>query len=323
MIAGAISQPRPAHADLARRLELPERRHAGEVTGSGVGKETMSSRRWAARSISCGAASANRSRRSRNTTRRFSDATTGSLDALSRLASAMSTRRRQGDAASLPFFKKAVEQDPDFALAHARLGTVYGQHGGAGAVALAHQQGVRTEETASASPSVSTSPRATSPPSKWPRRRRSTPTRSGFRPIRSDFVPHANVAGLCEGRGEHEKRRRSTAPQSRSPPTSRCRTRTSPACSTRCRSQTKRVRRSRVRLRAASSTRRSTTISTRSRSSGTTKQKWRARSKRRVDSRWIPDPGRAARYRAVLRPADARPGSRPGSTPGSRCRRPV
>ena len=41
----------------------------------------------------------------------------------------MATRRRQGDAASLPFFKKAVEQDPEFALAHARLSTVYSNLG--------------------------------------------------------------------------------------------------------------------------------------------------------------------------------------------------
>jgi hypothetical protein len=41
----------------------------------------------------------------------------------------MSTRRRQGDTASLPFFRKAIELDPDFALAHARLSTVYGNMG--------------------------------------------------------------------------------------------------------------------------------------------------------------------------------------------------
>jgi len=56
-------------------------------------------------------------------------ATTGSLDALKSYSLGMSTRRRQGDAASLPFFEKAVEQDPDFALAHARLGTVYANMG--------------------------------------------------------------------------------------------------------------------------------------------------------------------------------------------------
>src|SRR5262245_58275520 len=56
-------------------------------------------------------------------------ATTASLDALKSYSLGMSTRRRQGDAASLPFFKKAVEQDPEFALAHARLSTVYSNMG--------------------------------------------------------------------------------------------------------------------------------------------------------------------------------------------------
>jgi tetratricopeptide (TPR) repeat protein len=52
------------------------------------------------------------------------DATTASLDALKSYSSGMTTRRRDGDQASLPFFRKAVEQDPEFALAHARLSTV-------------------------------------------------------------------------------------------------------------------------------------------------------------------------------------------------------
>jgi serine/threonine protein kinase/tetratricopeptide (TPR) repeat protein len=52
------------------------------------------------------------------------EATTKSLDALKSYSLGLVTRRRQGDAASLPFFRKAIEQDPDFALAHARLSTV-------------------------------------------------------------------------------------------------------------------------------------------------------------------------------------------------------
>jgi serine/threonine protein kinase/tetratricopeptide (TPR) repeat protein len=52
------------------------------------------------------------------------DATTKSLDALKSYSLGMLTRRRQGETASLPFFRKAIEQDPDFALAHARLSTV-------------------------------------------------------------------------------------------------------------------------------------------------------------------------------------------------------
>src|SRR5262249_30834842 len=56
-------------------------------------------------------------------------ATTRSLDALKSYSLGMATRRRQGDGPSLPFFRKAIEQDPDFALAHARLSTVLGNLG--------------------------------------------------------------------------------------------------------------------------------------------------------------------------------------------------
>jgi Flp pilus assembly protein TadD/predicted Ser/Thr protein kinase len=56
-------------------------------------------------------------------------ATTGSLDALKSYTLGMVARRRQGDAGALPFFRKALEQDPGFALAHARLSTVYSNLG--------------------------------------------------------------------------------------------------------------------------------------------------------------------------------------------------
>ena len=52
-------------------------------------------------------------------------ATTASLDALKSYSLGLATRRRQGDAASVPFFRTAIEQDPNFALAHARLSTIY------------------------------------------------------------------------------------------------------------------------------------------------------------------------------------------------------
>jgi tetratricopeptide (TPR) repeat protein len=52
------------------------------------------------------------------------DATTKSLDALKSYSAGLVARRQRGDLAALPFLRKAVEQDPDFALAHARLSTV-------------------------------------------------------------------------------------------------------------------------------------------------------------------------------------------------------
>ena len=51
-------------------------------------------------------------------------ATTKSLEALKVYSQGMTTRRTDGDLNSVPFFRRAVELDPEFALAHARLGTV-------------------------------------------------------------------------------------------------------------------------------------------------------------------------------------------------------
>ena len=52
-------------------------------------------------------------------------ATTASLEALKAYSQALAARRSQGDRVALPLFRRAIEIDPDFALAHARLGTVY------------------------------------------------------------------------------------------------------------------------------------------------------------------------------------------------------
>ena len=51
-------------------------------------------------------------------------ATTPSLEALKAYSQGMTTRRTQGDFDSVPFFRRAIQLDPNFALAHARLGTV-------------------------------------------------------------------------------------------------------------------------------------------------------------------------------------------------------
>ncbi|MGE0361286.1 MAG: protein kinase [Vicinamibacterales bacterium] len=52
-------------------------------------------------------------------------ATTPSLEALKAYSQGMTARRTGGDRAALPLFRRAVELDPEFALAHARLGTAY------------------------------------------------------------------------------------------------------------------------------------------------------------------------------------------------------
>ena len=53
------------------------------------------------------------------------EATTPSLEALKAYTVAGRTRRKNGDAESIPFFKRAIELDPEFALAYAGLAGAY------------------------------------------------------------------------------------------------------------------------------------------------------------------------------------------------------
>ena len=52
-------------------------------------------------------------------------ATTSSLEALKAYAMGDDKRSREGDLPSMPFYKRAIELDPNFAMAYARLGAVY------------------------------------------------------------------------------------------------------------------------------------------------------------------------------------------------------
>jgi serine/threonine protein kinase/tetratricopeptide (TPR) repeat protein len=54
------------------------------------------------------------------------DVTTSSLEALKAYAQAIAVYREKGDAASIPFFKRAIELDPNFARAYYVLGVRYG-----------------------------------------------------------------------------------------------------------------------------------------------------------------------------------------------------
>jgi len=56
-------------------------------------------------------------------------ATTSSLEALKAFSLGDEKRSREGDLAALPFYKRAVELDPNFAVAYARMGAVYGNEG--------------------------------------------------------------------------------------------------------------------------------------------------------------------------------------------------
>jgi eukaryotic-like serine/threonine-protein kinase len=60
---------------------------------------------------------------------KIEEATTPSLEALKAYSQGLRTRRTTGDFDSVPFFRRAIELDPQFALAYARLGTVYANLG--------------------------------------------------------------------------------------------------------------------------------------------------------------------------------------------------
>jgi tetratricopeptide (TPR) repeat protein len=57
------------------------------------------------------------------------EGTTRSLEALKAYSEGLKTRRIKGNFDAVPFFRRAIELDPEFALAYARLGTVYGNMG--------------------------------------------------------------------------------------------------------------------------------------------------------------------------------------------------
>jgi eukaryotic-like serine/threonine-protein kinase len=57
------------------------------------------------------------------------DATTASLDALLVYSQGDAVWNAQGEDAALPYFQRAIQIDPNFALAYERLGTIYGNRG--------------------------------------------------------------------------------------------------------------------------------------------------------------------------------------------------
>ncbi|MGO9305545.1 MAG: protein kinase domain-containing protein [Candidatus Korobacteraceae bacterium] len=63
------------------------------------------------------------------------EATTPSLEALQAYSLGSKTRATKGDAAALPFYKRAVELDPNFAIAYRSLSVVYGNLGELGRAA--------------------------------------------------------------------------------------------------------------------------------------------------------------------------------------------
>jgi eukaryotic-like serine/threonine-protein kinase len=131
-------------------------------------------------------------------------ATTGSLEALKSYSQGMATRRRQGDAASVPLFRKAIELDPDFALAHARLSTVYSNMG----------EGARGREHITKAYALKD---RVSEPERLYIQARYYQTVEGalqktietyqvwIQTYPNDFVPHSNLASLYSARREFDK----------------------------------------------------------------------------------------------------------------------
>jgi serine/threonine protein kinase len=62
----------------------------------------------------------------------LADATTPSLEALKAYSSAEEVLYASGSAAAIPFYKHAIELDPNFAMAYAKLGRMYGDIGESG-----------------------------------------------------------------------------------------------------------------------------------------------------------------------------------------------
>jgi tetratricopeptide (TPR) repeat protein len=131
-------------------------------------------------------------------------ATTASLEALKAYSQGISTRRRQGDTASLPFFRKAIELDPDFALAHARLSTVYGNIG----------EPVQAREHITKAYALKD--RVSEPERLYILARYYQTVEGGAQKTietyqlwtqtyPKDFVPHSNLAGMYGGRNEYDK----------------------------------------------------------------------------------------------------------------------
>jgi tetratricopeptide (TPR) repeat protein len=66
-------------------------------------------------------------------------ATTRSLEAMKAFTLGVATRASEGDAAAVPHYERALELDPDFAMAHGNLGTIFTNLGGREAEANYHR----------------------------------------------------------------------------------------------------------------------------------------------------------------------------------------
>jgi len=131
-------------------------------------------------------------------------ATTGSLDALKSYSQGMTTRRRLGDTASVPFFRKAIEEDPDFALAHARLSTVYGNMGDVSQSREQITKAYALRDRVSEPERLYIEARYYQTVEDAPQKTIDT-YRVWTQTYPKDFVPHHNLAGMYSNRSDNDK----------------------------------------------------------------------------------------------------------------------
>ena len=147
-------------------------------------------------------------------------ATTSSLEALKAFSVGEELRSTKGEVEAIPHFERALELDPNFAMAYAKLGALYGNIGETersfeyGRKAFERRDRVSEREKLYISAALL---RAATPAT--PRRRRRS-SRSGSAPIRATRSPTTTRASSTPTSASTSRLSPSTARRSRSSPTS-------------------------------------------------------------------------------------------------------
>ena len=133
------------------------------------------------------------------------EATTPSLEALKAYSMGITTGRTKGDAEAIPFMKRALELDPNFAMAYVGLAVKYSEILDRRVSPPTMPEGRTTCGTGSVNARGIASPPSTfnMAPVKW--RRPPKPTNSGRKAIPRDMVPHGNLGFIYTALGQYDK----------------------------------------------------------------------------------------------------------------------